>query len=416
MSSFQKKFESSSKAAKIDMEALRAQSIEEAREKSARYRSFIENPTNEGPWWNACFAFDYFNEFVTEDQFRNDGFRPESLHVLNPLLRMRAQFTGPFTIGPQSPENIILPHRVTHEIVNYEDIVNIDAAPVRRELPRAQQSIERLFVAETIHDLCENYPEVTPEHFRAYMQERINTEAPPENRALLLEELEEDCKALVALTFGKRTRNALGAIVKEKTHNGDLNTYCRAMENVWPAMAAKGPDRTSGLETRFSLVSNIFSADTNQRYLDETARLFLHSKPLENMALRYPDLKNYFEMVNAKMDVAYRMLHFFTDYHPDLDKSGRKKTGKPETAVISFLGPLKVAARDLPYLEPDIQSWRTTLERYGYEAERHPVLKPLYEQIKKQIMPHLNKDTTPGSPAYERLHNQSSGIDFALEK
>lgn len=384
------KFSATSEPKDRNLEELREESLYEARDKEERYRNFIQDPFNEDrPWWNARFAFDYFKMFVGENEYRKDGFTQESLHVLNPLLRMKGQLTG-----PKKPEDIILPRFVERQIVNYEAVIDKLEEPVFEPLPKSMQSIERIFVAETTHDLCENYPEVTTDKFRDYMKTRIEKDAPKDIRFLLLAELEEDCRALDALTFGKKIRKPDGSIEKIKTHDGDTNSYRRAMESVWAAIAVKGPDRTDGLETRFSKMKSPFAPDKNQTYLSETNALFLHPRPLESMKTRYPDLANYFEIMNAKMDVAYRALHVFVEYHPKLER-GNRKLGRPETADVRFDRSPAIAARDLPYLEPDLHSWPKMLENLRYESQRHPILKPLYEQIETQLKPYLTPPYKP---------------------
>ncbi len=245
-------------------EELSDDSIAEARDKMDRLLAFYEDPYEDGSeqWLMAKFALDYLMQFKTEGSKRKDGITEDILHEVNQLLLQRSLIKA----SVENPELEVIPRRITHQMIDGKEF----------KLPYEMQSAERLFVATTLHDVDEDFYDSSPEHYKAYIEQRIAAEESlsDRDRKIMHQELEVDVNTMKLLTFGRKTRDADGNPVKEKTYDGDRNKYMDAVEIYWAAAATKATDKLDSLTSRYGLAEKYFTIEQDLLHIDETHRLF----------------------------------------------------------------------------------------------------------------------------------------------
>ncbi len=349
-------------------------SEQEAEEKEARLRTFYAKKE----WIPAPLSLDYLRLFKPVGQKRKDGITADILHEFDPLVVLKGHLEGG-----------ILPKKVTYYLENGRKIA----------IPPAFQSIEHAFTAVAIHDTDEDNPEASADHFMQFMLKSMDRLGiPDEEKDRLRFSLQFDVASMEALTFGRKIFDKGGRVITIPTHDGDLNQYLRAVENHWPAALAKGLDRLGGLVTRFNPVSEKqpFTIEKQQAYLKDTYRNFMHAQPLENAMDRFPELRNSIEIINAKINVAYRCLSAIIENHPEVIKNfGGKLNFKPETARIEIHRYLVKATADLHCLDDDTLPLVRMVDGFMREAEKHPSLLNLVRQMDRQISASIDAVRNP---------------------
>lgn len=362
-------------------------SLAEANDKISRLKEFYEDPYEDGSerWWLAEFALDYLMQYKTEDHKRKDGFTADIIHELNQLILQKSLIDA----SNYTPNNII-PRRVTYEIVDGK----------KQKIPEAQQSAERLFTATTVHDVDEDFYDSSVDEFRAYMTQRIDSEKriPQAQRQELYDALECDCQSMDTLTFGRKTKDAEGNKVRVTTFNNDRNLYMDAVESLWASVATKATDKLDSLTSRYGLSSNYFTIEQDILHIDETHRLFKQRQILENSAERYPQLANYFHLMTAKLDIADRCLEGITLYHPKKLALNPDAEVHAETAKIDIRRSLDEAILYSEFLDQDSWMIKRMLESFQAEAQEHPTLKSIVDQMVDQYEESMTIKNGPDAP------------------
>lgn len=364
------------------MRALSQASKLQAKKTEAELREFYKNPfgNHTARFWLAEFSLDYLRHFKPEGSKRKDRPTESILHELNPARFVKALFLS----GK-------LPAAITYKME--DDNATGEKNSVRIELPKSLQSIERLFCAIHIHDLDEDFRDSSSSHFLDYIYRRIDAESriPPELKQQLKAEAHEDAKSMIALTFGRKTRDGKGQKIRVPTHNNDRQRYSDELEAHWPAIAAKAPDRDDGLRTRYGYSRSYFTIPQDQDYLEETRRLFMYRQALEIMQERYPELSEYFEIMNSRIDIALRCLGVITAHHPTTLNIYPDATIHPETARIDI--PKRLLQKATQGLENFDGGCDPFLARmllgFQLEAQRYPVLRNIVKQMESQLAPYV---------------------------
>ena len=372
-------------------EELSDESIEEARDKIDRLQTFYQDPYEDGSerWFMAEFALDYLMQFKVEGSKRKDGITEDILHEINQLLLQRSLIKASIA----NPDLEVIPRRITTQIVDGNEF----------ELPYEMQSAERLFVATTLHDVDEDFHDSSPDHYRDYIKQRIAAEdsISDKDKEIMLEELEVDVQTMKLLTFGRKTRDSEGNPTKEKTYEGDRNKYMDAVEIYWAAAATKATDKLDSLTSRYGLAETYFTIEQDLLHIDETHRLFKQRQIMENMADKYPQMADYFELINAKLDVADRCLEGLTLYHPAKLALNPDAEVNPETAKIDIRRPLDKATMHAEYLERDSWMLMRMLRGFQVEAETHPELQNVVDQMVEQYEAAVASKNYPKPPIYD---------------
>lgn len=363
-----------------------AQSLLESRAEKEKLRAFFRDPFGDGSgdrFWNAEFTLDYLEIFKPEGKKRKDSPIENILHELKPA-RMMMDFC----------QAKVLPPEVTYEIVDGK----------RYELPGDQHSIERLFCAIHVHDLDEDYTEVSEEAFLAYMDKRINEcdEIPVNIKPFLKSEAREDAQAMKALTFGRKTLDERGNKITENTHDGDRQIYSDALGSRWQAIAAKASDRDDGLRTRYGFAADIFTIAQDEDYMEETRRLFVYRQSMKDAQDRYPELAKYFEIMHARISIALHCLGAITSHHPTKLKMKPDPSVNAETARIDLGRFLPIATQaSHAFCGNSDPFLKRMLLGFQMEALRWRELQPIVSKIKEQL--------TPYTPQYPSMHNSFQG-------
>lgn len=357
-------------------------SVEEARRKINSLKQFYKDPFDDGSerWWLAEFCLDYLQQFKYEGTKRKDGITEDVLHEINQLFLHKS-----FIHAPKNPyyEIRVLPREVTFEMVNGK----------RKAIPAEARSIELLFCGAAIHDIDEDFPDSSPDSLKAYLRGRIMAEPqiPQSQKDKLNKSVDVLAQAMKNLTFGRKTRDSAGNVVKEITFDNDRNLYMDAVESLWISAAVKPPDKLDSLTSRYGHYADYFTIEKDILHLDETYRMFKIRQMLENMKDRYPELSEFFTVVNAKMSVAERCLQAMTLHHPSKLKQQPDPSVRPETAKIDVSRFLEAATRYSQYLEEDCKMLVRMLRSFQAEAQRHPSLQNLVTQMTNQFEPYLKK-------------------------
>ncbi len=328
-------------------------SIIETRSKEARLRAFYLKQEREQGWVFPNKTLDYLRLYQKEGSKRKDGYTEDCLHQIEPCLWLANMY-----------EAGILPERVTYQVLNDECI----------DMPPHMQSIEHLFNTIHFHDVDEDFWNASRNTLEKFLRE--SDIGDNENTITFLGDASD------AITFGHKI-NSIG--MKERTHQGDHQIYLDAMENVWCAIAAKGPDRLGGLITRFGILEKIFTYEKQKKYLNATNRLFFHRQTLEDMERRYPELGAYFDIVNNNLSIALRCFSVILEHHPD----NPEREGNPNTARIGLESYLDNAFQGAQFIPIDIAPMQRMLSGYKALASRVPVFESLVTQMDVQLSPYL---------------------------
>ncbi len=370
-------------------------SLEEAQSKEERLRAFYQDPYEDGSerWFMPEFAFDFMREYKPPGKKRKDNLTEDALHEINPCLNMKGYFKGN-----------ILPPAVTYQIVGGQ----------RFDLPREQQHIQLIFALEKIHDLDEDFPEVSPDLFVEYMSDRILScqEMPSHERDLYIDMIDPLKQGLIAITLNRKTYADDGITeIEIETHQGDPHICFDELEKLWFAGGVKGPDRLSGTIQRFSHIPNQFPIDAQIDYAIDIRSLFMHRLFLETMATRYPQLSEFLNIVNSQLRVAYVCFDAMVGLHPENPRERRKGKYSPQTARIDIAKFLPDAFKGSEFIDKDTLIFDEMLKRMAAEASHYlgpnsvPILQPLVDQMEGQIRPYL-----------EELKNPTGELKIGLSK
>ncbi len=340
----------------------------EAEDKIARLKKFYKDPYEDGSerWYRAEFALDYLCKHKEEGSKRKDGYTEDILHEIDLLLLQK----GLFEAGK-------LPRKVTYAVIDGQ----------RVNIPKEAQSIEHLFCTTATHDIDEDDPDASIDEYRLYITDRIINEdnMPSSYIQRNLDGLEVDCRSMEIITFGRKMRDRDGNIIKQETHDGDRNKYMDAIESSWITASIKPADRLSSLTSRYGELGEVFPITKDMSHLDETYRLFRSRQTLENMANKYPEMAGYFNVMNAKLDVAVRCLECVLLNHPLRLQMFPDSEVNPETAKIDISRQLKIAVEDCEYLDRDVWLLERMVRGFEKETERYPVLRNIVSQIGEQF-------------------------------
>lgn len=378
---------------------IRQDSRQQARNDEAELRAFYKDPFGDGSerWHLAEFALDYLKKFKKPHKRRLDQKTTDISHELDSLMGAMAMLKAGALNGG-------LPRSVT---IKYEDGSS-------EALPLSQQSIEHLFCIIAIHDLDEDFAGASVEGFRRYMRKRIDgiANASEEKKQHLYDMVDYQGECLEAITFGRKVKDKDGDTITIPTHDGDLTTYMNAMRKFWPAIAAKALDRLNGLSTRYSdtppvnaLKPDVFPNEKNMEYYDETTFLYQDGQPVEHMCDQYPQLKEYFLTMNAKLNVVYRPFHLVTSLHPNRPESKKPENIKLKTARVDIGGFLPKATRADRYLKPQHDPLLRAYKGYEQEARNYPQLQPVSDKLTKQF-----------SYIYPDLENEPDGLQYEEQR
>ena len=295
------------------------------------------------------------------------------MHEINPNLNLKGLFQAN-----------ILPPEVTYQIVGGQKF----------DLPPEQHPIQLIFAEENIHDLDEDFPEVSPELFVEYMGDRILScgDIPEWKKDTHINMLEPLKAGLVAITLNRKAYDTDGKkVIEIETHQGDPNICFDELEKLWFAAGVKGPDRVSGTNQRFSYIPDQFPIDSQIDYAIDIRRLFMQRQFLETGAHRYPQLKEFFDIVNHQLRVAYVCFDTMLSYHPANPRQPQKGKYRPETAHLEISSFLPIAFKGAEFIDKDALIFDEMLRRMDAEATHYPSLRPLVDQMEEQIRPYLNK-------------------------
>lgn len=363
--------------AEPDLHALSKHSIVEARNKEERLQDFYADPYKDGTeqWYLALKTYEYLRAYKKELQKRKNKFQEGILHEQNICFLFKALFyTG------------VLPRRVTYEIVDGE----------KKDIPEHLQPIENLFCVIHFHDIDEDFADSSPEDMIKYLSYVVTHDMTLDNqhKRMYLDRIEAFPDMMRAMTFGRKTRDENRRIITVPTHNGDPQIYFDAIETNWATAIVKPGDRLRGIVDRYGPVPNIFTLEQQKKYLAETRDLFYYRQIVENMQIRYPELKEAFAIINARMNVAYRALDMLVSFHPDNKESLERKTGRPETARLDIKNFLPVALKIQDYVDDDADDMTDLLINLEYVSARRPTLQGITGQLRDQLaefMPHLEQ-------------------------
>jgi hypothetical protein len=336
-------------------EDLSEASIIEVREKEARLRRFYAEQEIRRAWVFPNHTLNYLRKYQFEGSKRKDLYTEDCLHQIEPALWLANLYQAG-----------VLPERVTYQIIGGD----------RYEIDPSMQSIEHLFDSVHFHDVDEDFWDASRDTLEDYLRKVL-----PEDKYFKTIAFLGD--ASDAITFGRKI-DPIGT--KEKTHDDDPQVYIDAMENIWTGMATKGADRLGGLITRFGILEKIFPYEKQKEYLNDSNRLFFHRQTLEDMERRYPELGEYFHLVNCNISIALRCFSVILDNHPE--NPDRNK--HPEKARINLdkdlLDGAFAAAENVPI---DIAPMKRMLMGYKALVSRVALFEPIVAQIEEQLTPYL---------------------------
>lgn len=374
----------SAASAPLDYKKFSKNSILKAWEEERQLRAFYKDPYGDGSerWFLPEFALDCLRlfkpetgKYVPKDRSkRKDGITENILHEIDPLLMMKGLFQAGY-----------LPAKVTRQI----QIAN----GKRSGVDEAMQSIELLFAEETLHDIDEDFPDASIQSILNYLRERISmcAEIKDANKQRYYAMLEPLGRGLDAITLGRKTFAPDGrTVITEKTHEGDPHLAFNALEELWFGVGAKGLDKLGGTITRFSLAPTKFTIEGHIDYCNDIRRLFMSRQTLELSAKRFPQMAEFFEIVNANLKAAYMCMDAIVQNHPDNPREAKKENYKPETARVDLCLLLPSVFKGAEFYK-DVLPLREMLVRLDSERSRHPSLNNLVEQMHYQIGPYLER-------------------------
>lgn len=358
------------------MQSVSEDSFEEARQRISELRDFYRSKG----WHIAEFCLDYLiqHKMNGHDHKRKDKVTENILHELRPLFWAKSFL-----------EAGVLPDKVFYEIVNDQ----------RQDIPEAHQSIEHLFCAIMLHDLDEDFANVSKQHFLEYMQKRIrgtrgihSAYGCQPGDGFLEEFINFNAQSMEALTFGRKTKKG-----KEKTHDGDVNVYYDGLENIWTGIAAKIADRLEGITTRYSpyAIPEFFDLKSDEKYRAETQNLFETRNVAWVAKKRFPQIASYLEIMDAKLNVAYRCFSSMVYNHP---KNAKSDPTKARVRLEQFL-PTAMTGGYL--FDEKNRPLFTMLQGFEQEVWQHPSLYPIVKQMRDQMsLAGIPLPPAPGYPAF----------------
>ena len=370
---------------RIMRERLERRSYREAKDKNIRLRRFFRDPYEQNRqdpnarWWDAEFALDYLEEFKPVAykkhagkpvKNRKDGTQP-ILHELNPQLFLKACF-----------KSRILPSRVNYKIVRGRKI----------QIPFHDGDISKAFVTVSLHDIDEDFVDGSPNHFKAYRNIKIQKEEQMDGdlKAYYLSAADHEKKLMQAMTFGRRVRLPDGSIQTQRTYNGDINLYIDAFSKFWSTLAAKITDRFTNLTDRYGEIPDYFTIEKDDVYRETTRIMFMQRQLAEKACVTYPELESFFDLLNARLELAYRMFDTFVSYHPSYIKNNKITTRDASTARIDLNSSLLERAFLItPFMEEDEEMFSRMLFGFECEAVRYPQMRNLVMQMERQLLPYL---------------------------
>jgi hypothetical protein len=362
-------------ACDTDIENISAESVIEARDKEARLLNFFDNPFNDNgePWHLAKIYWSYLRTFKTEGKKRKDKVTESILHELDPALYAATLLqTGYLT------------DKVTYQI----------RENAKTLLPPEAKPIENLFCTFPIHDMDEDSPDHSRDTLIEFGNDHISDlpSLTSSQEMLMRARIMRLADISDAITFGRKYTDIHGHVRKQNTHGNNLHVYNRAMQEYWEAIGVKGLDRLGGTITRFSRVPVLkFRPEDHMAYLSETRELFTSGQPLEDMQERYPQLSQYFDIVNMNLRIAIVCMDTMVQNHPNLDRQRYPKRGTidPAQVSVSIKRHLRKAMVAADQTQADICPMNTLLEGLTAEAGRHQELQPIVDKVEQQMQPYL---------------------------
>jgi len=358
-----------------DRDIIASQAAKEVADKEARLLSFYENPYGNGEeqWHLERILWDYLCEYKVPEKTRKDNATISKIHELDHALMAKVFLQTGY-----------LPHEVTYQIINGAKIL----------LPPEQRPIGNLFCAVPIHDRDEEDPYASTDTLIQYSNDRITdlTGLSENKKIFLRQRVDFIADVSEAITFGRKTHDDDGNVIKEETHGGNLDTCMASMQDHWPAIGEKALDALGGTITRFSRIQpKSITPNRTKAYIDEKLRMYMIAQPLEDMQDRYPQLAPYFEIMNAKLRVAVVSVQAMIQHHPELSKKHFKPRDylDTETATITIHRDLKKSMQLAPWTPQDICDMTCLIEGLEAEALRTPQLQPIVDQISEQANPYL---------------------------
>ncbi len=351
-------------------------SVHELRDKEQRVKNFYEHRLRKDPdnWFLLPPAHDYWSQFKTEDKKRKNKVQTSGLHEIDPVLWcIRLIQAG------------ILPDKVTYEIVDGQ----------RRDIPPEQQSIQHLLATLFTHDAHEDFPlSARARLLHDYKQALgIDTRHPISAREQFeLDSLLFHADATDAITFKLKKYDGLSSDGFGKTFeescfkNDNRQLYSQAMIPNWAAIAAKGVDRMGGMIMRFDQIPDTFTYERQKEYYDETEELFMYQQVLENMQQRYPELDEFFEIVNANFGIAFRAIGAGLKLH-----TGKPKEHPNPESVGVWYDPemLDKASWGRKYIELDLSPMYKLQTNFGHMADRKPRQSGIHADLERQFKPYI---------------------------
>ena len=405
----------------LTLEELREISQKEARYNEEKLRTFFKDPYNDGSerWWLAEFALDYLREFKPDGgKPRKDKHTENIMHELTPALALMDFL-----------QNKTLPRRVTYQVISGQKIA----------LPEPEHSIENIFIINLLHDTKEDYRLSTDKHFKAYMLDKVNgcPDIPEAEEIKIKKQLSYIKKARHSITYDyKRPTDEFEDYVSQKKrrlkyyyeperddkdqltgqtlvypHGKDHTKYGKNMEDFWAAVSYKPLDRIEGEVTRYGIAPDYFRIEQDQQYERETRRLYMFNPQIENMADRYPQLKDYLEITNSIMNITYRGFAAMTEYHPSAIKESGEDDIHTETAQIDI-------ERWIPKaIEGGVGERFLVRMLHGFEmeAQRYPKFQNLTKQIRKQLSKYMEVPPCPVAMPKERPTPTNDNTNSAPE-
>lgn len=321
-------------------------------------------------WETPKLTYRYIRSLKHDSLLRKNEYQPAITHELDIGLTLKALV-----------ESGCLPEHVTYCVLD----------GVRYPVPERYQSVQNIFNDANIHDADEDFPHTSPEQMIEWLNGAIVSG--PYNldqMARFQNEVDVLPDMMRALTFGRKAFDGNGRVIKIETHNGDPQVYFDELQKHWETMFLKAVDRTRGIVDRYCAVPSIFQWERQRDYLAETHDLFYLRRPMEDMKKEYPELSEAIDVINARMQIAYRATSAIVSFHPD--NPSERKTGNPLTARLDIRDFLDDAMKVHGYLHPDDDDLKTLLRNLEFVSSRRPELRAITNQLREQLtvkMPEL---------------------------
>lgn len=361
-----------------DLAMMAQKSVLEARDKEARLRQFYTHQEQTKDWVLPTPSLDYSKKFKPEGKLRKNKIKQSILHEIDPALWMARLY-----------QTDIIPEKITYEIIDGQ----------RLEIPEAHQSTEHLQSGISLHDTHEENALSARAHLIYHF--RRHAQKPLMMNDLFLENMIQfQADTTDAITFDYKKFNKNQEVVRyQKFINNDRQSYTDIMEQIWAAIAVKGPDRMGGMIMRLDQIPNVFSYDKQVDYIDETEELFMLRQTLEKMQGRYPELSDFFGVTNANLSIALRCFKGALKLH----SGNPKKHENPQSLRIDIdTKILDEAFLGAGLIERDVAPMQALLDNYQALAKRKPIYQNYVSQIEKMLTPYLERHPiSPIEPSYK---------------